>query len=88
MSEQPSHPLNPQAEAANGDIRRDCPAVFALLSDRGRRIFFPAKGILAQGAEARQKAKVANATIGIAVENGAPMYLECVHRYFSGLGPG
>jgi aspartate/methionine/tyrosine aminotransferase len=59
-----------------------------LLSDRGRRIFFPAKGILAQGAEARQKAKVANATIGIAVENGAPMYLECVHRYFSGLGPG
>ena len=50
MSEQPSHPLNPQAEAANGDIRRDCPAVFALLSDRGRRIFFPAKGILAQGA--------------------------------------
>jgi len=88
MSQQPSRPLNPQAEAANLELRRDCPAVFGLLSDRGRRIFFPAKGILAQGAEARRQAKVANATIGIAVENGAPMYLECVHKYFAGLGPG
>jgi len=79
--------LNPLAEAANEAIRQDCPAVLALLSERGKRFFFPTKGILAQGAEAKQQAKVANATIGIAVENGAPMHLACVHRYFSGLTP-
>jgi aspartate/methionine/tyrosine aminotransferase len=77
--------LNPLAEAANEAIRKDCQVIFDLLSERGKRFFFPAKGILAQGAEAKQKAKTANATIGIATENGAPMYLECVHKYFSGL---
>ena len=80
--------LNPLAEAANEAIRNDCPALFELLSERGKRFFFPTKGILAQGAEAKQKAKVANATIGIATENGAPMFLECVDKYFSGLTPG
>lgn len=77
--------LNPLAEAANAAIRKDCPVVFDLLSERGKRFFFPTKGILAQGAEAKQKAKTANATIGIATENGAPMYLSCIHKYFSGL---
>ncbi len=77
--------LNPLAEAANEAIHKDCPVVFELLSERGKRFFFPSKGILAQGAEAKQKAKTANATIGIATENGAPMYLECVHKYFNGL---
>ena len=80
--------LNPLAEVANAAIRTDCPVVFELLSERGKRFFFPSKGILAQGAEAKQKAKTANATIGIATENGAPMYLDCVHRYFSGLTSG
>jgi aspartate/methionine/tyrosine aminotransferase len=80
--------LNPLAEAANAAIRKDCPVVFELLSERGKRFFFPTKGILAQGAEAKQKAKVANATIGIATENGAPMFLETVNRYFTGLTPG
>ncbi len=77
--------LNPLAEAANEIIRRDCPVVYELLSERGKRFFFPTKGILAQGAEARQKAKTTNATIGIATENGAPMYLDCVNKYFNGL---
>ena len=80
--------LDPLAEAANRAILQDCPVILDLLSGRGRRFFFPTKGILAQGAEARQKAGTANATIGIAVENGVPMHLECVHRYFAGLGPG
>jgi len=88
MSVTPVVELNPLAEAANEAIRRDCPVVFELLSERGKRFFFPTKGILAQGAEAKQKAKTANATIGIATENGAPMYLECVHKYFSGLTSG
>lgn len=77
--------LNPLAEAANRAIQKDCPVLFELLSERGKRFFFPTKGILAQGAEAKQKAKTANATIGIATENGVPMYLECVHKYFTGL---
>ena len=81
-------PLNPLAQAANEALAKDTPVVLAMLSERGRRFFFPAKGILAQGAEAKQKAKTANATVGIATENGAPMHLACVSKYFTGLTPG
>jgi aspartate/methionine/tyrosine aminotransferase len=79
--------LHPLAQAANEALAKDCPVVLALLSERGKRFFFPAKGILAQGAEAKQKAKTANATIGIATENGAPMHLACIDRYYQGLTP-
>ena len=84
MSEAPLHPL---AQASNDALSKDCPIVLQLLSARGKRFFFPAKGILAQGGEAKQKAKVANATVGIATENGAPMHLACVNRYYQGLTP-
>jgi aspartate/methionine/tyrosine aminotransferase len=80
-------PLNPLAQAANDALAKDCPPILEMLSERGKRFFFPAKGILAQGAEARQKAKTANATVGIATENGAPMHLACVGKYFTGLTP-
>ena len=80
-------PLHPLAQSANEALEKDCPAVFAMLSARGKRFFFPAKGILAQSGEAKQKAKAANATIGIATENGAPVHLACVNRYFQGLTP-
>jgi aspartate/methionine/tyrosine aminotransferase len=80
-------PLNPLAQAANDALKKDCPVVLDLLSARGTRFFFPAKGILAQGAEAKQKAKTANATVGIATENGAPMHLGVVSKYFTGLTP-
>src|SRR5512140_944444 len=80
-------PLNPLAVAANDALKKDCPVVFDMLSERGKRFFFPAKGILAQGAEAKQKAKTANATIGIATEGGAPMHLACIAKYFTGLTP-
>src|SRR5574340_539692 len=85
MSEAPLHPL---AQAANDVLAKECPVVLQLLSARGKRFFFPAKGILAQGAEAKQKAKAANATVGIATENGAPMHLACISRYYQGLTPG
>ena len=50
-----------------------------LLSRRGRGIFYPAKGILAQGAAAR--GKEINATIGTAYEDdGRPMVLPSVAR--------
>jgi aspartate/methionine/tyrosine aminotransferase len=87
MSSQPASVLNPLAEAANTAIKAENPTVFALLSERGKRFFFPAKGILAQGAEAKAKAKTANATIGIATESGAPMHLGCIHQHFNGLTP-
>lgn len=79
--------LNLLAESANAVLAAEAPAVLALLSQRGKRFFFPAKGILAQGAEARQKATAANATIGIATEGGQPMHLASVHRHFHGLTP-
>ena len=82
-----SRSLNPLAEAANQAILKDCPVILDLLSERGKVFFFPAGGIPAQGAEARQKAKFANATTGIALENGEPMFLECVNKHFSGLSP-
>jgi aspartate/methionine/tyrosine aminotransferase len=47
----------------------------ALLSDLGKRIYFP-KGIIAQGAEAKQLGKRANATIGMAIAGGKPVVLE------------
>jgi aspartate/methionine/tyrosine aminotransferase len=84
MSEPSLHPL---AQASNDALAKDCPIVLDLLSARGKRFFFPAKGILAQGAEAKQKAKTANATVGIATENGAPMHLACINRYYQGLTP-
>ncbi|HUL59032.1 MAG TPA: aminotransferase class I/II-fold pyridoxal phosphate-dependent enzyme [Anaeromyxobacteraceae bacterium] len=83
-----SEPLHPLAQAANDALAKDCPNVLGLLSARGKRFFFPAKGILAQAGEAKQKAKTANATIGIATENGAPMHLACIHKYYQGLTPG
>jgi aspartate/methionine/tyrosine aminotransferase len=79
--------LHPLAKAANDALAKDCPVLLDLLSERGKRFFFPAKGILAQGAEAKQKAKAANATVGIATENGAPMHLACIDKYYQGLTP-
>ncbi len=71
--------LNPQAVALNETIRAVNPNVYDLLSARGRAILFPAKGILAQTAEA--KGKRINATIGVALEDdGSPLRLECIEE--------
>jgi aspartate/methionine/tyrosine aminotransferase len=53
-----------------------------MLSDVGRRMFFP-KGIVAQSAEAKQKATRFNATIGMATLGGQPMYLTDIYRQFN-----
>lgn len=79
--------LHPLAESANAALAKDCPVILDLLSERGKRLFFPAKGILAQGAEAKQKAAFANATVGIATEDGGPMHLACIHKHYQGLKP-
>jgi len=69
--------MNPQAEELNQIIRQKSPAVYDMLSERGKNIFFPKKGILGQTAEA--KGTRINATIGAAIEDdGTPMRLETI----------
>jgi aspartate/methionine/tyrosine aminotransferase len=69
--------MNPQAEALNTIIQGKSNQVFNLLSERGKEIFFPKKGILGQTAEA--KGTKINATIGAAIEDdGTPMRLESI----------
>lgn len=53
-----------------------------LLSSVGRRMYFP-KGIVAQSAEAGSKAKLYNATIGLAAKNSEPMYLTDIYSQFA-----
>ncbi len=71
-------PLDLQAQELNDSIRSTNPYVYDLLSDRGKAIFFPKRGILSQTEQARGK-KI-NATIGTALEdNGSPMVLESLN---------
>jgi aspartate/methionine/tyrosine aminotransferase len=83
MSEQA---LNPLAKALNDRLVAEAPEVHAMLSSLGKRLYFP-KGILTQGAEAKAKAHVANATIGIATEGGIPMYLKSIQASVTGVTP-
>ena len=69
--------MNPQAAELNSIIQEKSTTVFELLSERGKNIFFPKKGILGQTAEA--KGTKINATIGAAIEDdGTPMRLETI----------
>ena len=69
--------MNPQAEELNVVIKQKSSVVYELLSERGRNIFFPKKGILGQTADA--KGTKINATIGAAIEDdGTPMRLETI----------
>ncbi|NQU51014.1 MAG: aminotransferase class I/II-fold pyridoxal phosphate-dependent enzyme [Bacteroidetes bacterium] len=69
--------MNPQAEELNKIIQEKSSVAFELLSEKGKAIFFPKKGILGQTAEA--KGTKINATIGAAVEDdGTPMRLEAI----------
>lgn len=78
--------LNPQAIELNETIQSIQPTVYNLLSKKGKAIYYPKKGILAQGAEA--KGKNIDATIGIALEDdGTPMALSTVKEYLSNIDP-
>jgi len=69
--------LDPQAVALNKTVEAANPAVMAMLAERGRRIYFPKMGILAQSAEAR--GKTINATIGTALDDdGSPLCLPSI----------
>jgi aspartate/methionine/tyrosine aminotransferase len=69
--------MNPQAQELNSTIIAKNQAIFDLLSQRGKNIFFPKKGILGQSAEA--KGTRINATIGAAIEDDrTPMRLQSI----------
>ena len=82
----PGYELRALANELNELIERENPYIAAMLSALGRRLYFP-KGILAQSAEAKEKAKKFDATIGIAYEQGKPMALDAVMGFFNGLTP-
>lgn len=69
--------VHPQAEELNKILQRDCPAIYHLLSDKGKAIYFPKTGIIKQAAAA--KGKKINATIGMAIEDDmTPMRLPSI----------
>ena len=78
--------INPLAVELNDSIEKNNKYILDMLSEFGSQIYFP-KGILSQGAEAREQANKTNATIGIAVEHGEPMYLPSIQRYISQISP-
>lgn len=66
---------DPQAVQLNQTIEKENSFVLEMLSEKGKNIFFPKLGILAQAAQA--KGKQINATIGEAVaDNGKSLYLD------------
>lgn len=76
--------MNPLAEELNRTLAGTCAA--RLLSASGTRMYFP-KGILSQSAEASEKAKVYNATIGMSYVKGQPMILDAIRSRLPGLTP-
>ncbi|GAO30875.1 hypothetical protein [Geofilum rubicundum] len=71
--------MNIQAQELNRTIQDINPALFEMLSERGKSIFFPKKGILGQSAEA--KGTAINATIGSAIEDdNSPMRLKSISK--------
>jgi aspartate/methionine/tyrosine aminotransferase len=72
--------MNPLAKELNEVLSGTI--VESLLSDYGKRIYFP-KGIISQSAEAKQKAKRYNATIGIATDKGSAMCIPSVFAEFT-----
>ena len=78
--------MNPLARELNEMIQSENPNVVEMFSRLGKEMFFP-KGIIAQSAEAKAKAKKFNATIGMAMEDGRAMFLPSVMVPLSGLTP-
>jgi aspartate/methionine/tyrosine aminotransferase len=73
--------LNSQAKELNRILKTHNTSVYELLSNKGKAIYFPAKGILAQGMAA--KGAEINATIGTAYEDdGKPMVIPSIARLF------
>jgi aspartate/methionine/tyrosine aminotransferase len=79
--------MSAQADELNQVIQDANPHVFDMLSRKGKRIFFPTAGILAQTAQAAGVG--INATIGSAIDDsGGVMQLPSVASQISGDGAG
>jgi len=78
--------VNEIAKEMNNVLKAKSPTIFSLLSDFGKEIYMP-KGIISQTAEAKMHAYECNATIGIAKEDGDPMYLSSIDKFFNNLTP-
>ncbi|MED4454406.1 aminotransferase class I/II-fold pyridoxal phosphate-dependent enzyme [Metabacillus fastidiosus] len=74
--------MNDLARTLNEAIKEENEAVYDMLSNLGKELFYP-KGILSQSAEAGQKAHRFNASIGIATEHGQPMHFSHIQNIFS-----
>lgn len=72
--------MNPLAVELNETIKNEYPELLDVLSDFGKKIFFP-KGILFQTAEAKKSAHKYNATVGIAKEKNKAMYLPSLAKF-------
>lgn len=77
--------MNPLAKELN-DILEGT-TVFHLLSDFGKRFYFP-KGIVTQSAEAKDRATRYNATVGMATLGSDPIFLNHVKGLVPGLTAG
>jgi aspartate/methionine/tyrosine aminotransferase len=78
--------MNPLAEQLNQTIKAAAPHVYDMLSDVGKKLFFP-RGILSQSAEAKEKAHAINATIGIATTAGGIMCFDSIMASIHGIAP-
>jgi aspartate/methionine/tyrosine aminotransferase len=78
--------MHPIANELNKAIRGSNEHVYEMLSEVGKELFFP-KGILSQGAEAKEKAYKFNASIGMATEKGRTMHLPSIMAMVKGLAP-
>ncbi|MDR2477702.1 MAG: aminotransferase class I/II-fold pyridoxal phosphate-dependent enzyme [Treponema sp.] len=76
--------MNPLADELNSIL--DGTVAGRLLSNLGRRLYFP-KGIIAQSAEAKKTATLANGTIGMAYSGGRPMILSAIAENMAPLTP-
>ena len=76
--------MNPLADELNAALEGTIAG--RLLSNLGRRFYFP-KGIIAQSAEAKKSASVANGTIGMAYSQGKPLILSAIADNMASLTP-
>lgn len=78
--------MHPLASELNEQIESQSSSTYALLSGRGRELYFP-RGILWQTAEANEKAHLYNATIGEATEGPEPMVLDSLVSHLNTIAP-
>lgn len=76
--------LNPLAQELNNILSNS--VIDFLISDMGKRLYFP-NGIIAQGGEAAKSAHLANGTIGMCVKNGIPVELDSFKENIPSLKP-